>query len=332
MNLSRKWLNEFVQVDANDKDFAEAMTLSGSKVEITEDLGAEIQNVVVGRISSMERHPNSDHMWVCQLDVGESEPTQIVTGAWNIHAGDLVPVAKHHSLLPGGVKIEKGKLRGVLSNGMLCSVKELGLTVEHDFPYAAITAAALLNDYVPLDAAKPSIPADIAAGHKLFGKVVAAAVTSVETTAYGQYRCDLDTGDGVVNTQTSCRNIHAGDLVAYDTGRSSICTLADLHAQQAEFPHCITDGIFILNEDDCKPGDDIRPLLGADDHVVEFEITPNRPDCLSVIGLAREAAVTFGKELNLHTPEIRGCGESIAELVDIDIEDAELCPGIPHGW
>lgn len=326
MNLSRKWLNEFVQVDANDKDFAEAMTLSGSKVEITEDLGAEIQNVVVGRISSMERHPNSDHMWVCQLDVGESEPTQIVTGAWNIHAGDLVPVAKHHSLLPGGVKIEKGKLRGVLSNGMLCSVKELGLTVEHDFPYAAITAAALLNDYVPLDAAKPSIPADIAAGHKLFGKVVAAAVTSVETTAYGQYRCDLDTGDGVVNTQTSCRNIHAGDLVAYDTGRSSICTLADLHAQQAEFPHCITDGIFILNEDDCKPGDDIRPLLGADDHVVEFEITPNRPDCLSVIGLAREAAVTFGKELNLHTPEIRGCGESIAELVDIDIEDAELCP------
>ena len=326
MNLSRKWLNEFVQVDANDKDFAEAMTLSGSKVEITEDLGAEIQNVVVGRISSMERHPNSDHMWVCQLDTGEAEHTQIVTGAWNIHVGDLVPVAKHHSLLPGGVKIEKGKLRGVLSDGMLCSVKELGLTVEHDFPYAAITAAALLNDYVPLDAAKPSIPAGITAGHKMFGKVVAAAVQSVETTAYGQYRCDLDTGDGVASLTTTCRNLHASDLVAYDAGKGSICTLADLHAQQAEFPHCISDGIFILNEEDCKPGDDIRPVLGADDHVVEFEITPNRPDCLSVIGLAREAAVTFGRELKLHTPEIRGCGGNITELVDIDIEDANLCP------
>ena len=78
MNLSRKWLNEFVTVDANDKDFAEAMTLSGSKVEVTEDLGAEISNIVVGRVLSMERHPDSDHMWVCQLDVGKDEPIQIV--------------------------------------------------------------------------------------------------------------------------------------------------------------------------------------------------------------------------------------------------------------
>ena len=85
MLLSRKWLSEFVTVDANDKDFSEAMTLSGSKVEVTEDLGAEISNVVVGRITSMERHPDSDHMWVCQLDVGQAEPVQIVTGAWNIH-------------------------------------------------------------------------------------------------------------------------------------------------------------------------------------------------------------------------------------------------------
>ena len=95
MNLSRKWLNEFVTVDADDKEFAEAMTLSGSKVEVTEDLGAEICNVVVGRILSMERHPDSDHMWVCQLDVGKAEPVQIVTGAWNVHVGDLVPVALH---------------------------------------------------------------------------------------------------------------------------------------------------------------------------------------------------------------------------------------------
>ena len=123
MLLSRKWLSEFVTVDANDKDFSEAMTLSGSKVEVTADLGAEISNVVVGRITSMERHPDSDHMWVCQLDVGQAEPVQIVTGAWNIHTGDLVPVALHKSTLPGGKKIEKGKLRGILSNGMMCSLK-----------------------------------------------------------------------------------------------------------------------------------------------------------------------------------------------------------------
>ena len=97
MNLSRKWLNEFVQIDASDKTFAEAMTLSGSKVETTTDLGAEIKNVVVGRILSMERHPDSDHMWVCRLDVGQHEPVQIVTGAWNIHEGDLVPVALHNA-------------------------------------------------------------------------------------------------------------------------------------------------------------------------------------------------------------------------------------------
>ncbi len=224
MNLSKKWLNEFVDVaEINDKDFAEAMTLSGSKVEITEDLGVEIQNVVVGKVLEMARHENSDHMWICQVDVGEEAPIQIVTGAQNVQVGDLVPVAKHKSLLPGGVKIEKGKLRGVASNGMLCSLKELGLT---------------LNDY----------------------------------------------------------------------------------------PYAIEDGIWILEEPGVKPGDDIRPIIGADDHVVEFEITPNRPDCLSVIGLAREAAATFGKELKLHTPEIKGCGGDINELVKIDIADADLCP------
>lgn len=159
MKLSRKWLNEFVDLGSvGDREFAEAMTLSGSKVEVTEVLNDSLQNVVAGRIVSMERHPDSDHMWVCQIDVGEAEPIQIVTGAWNIHEGDLVPVAKHKSLLPGGVKIEKGKLRGVVSNGMLCSLKELGLTAEHDYPEAVITPAALLNDYKPLNPEKPSIP------------------------------------------------------------------------------------------------------------------------------------------------------------------------------
>ena len=168
MDLSRKWLSEFVTVDADDKTFAEAMTLSGSKVELTHDLGAEISNVVVGRIARMERHPDSDHMWICQLDVGAEEPVQIVTGAWNIHEGDLVPVALHKSTLPGGVKITKGKLRGVPSNGMLCSLKELALE-ERDFPYAAVVPAALLNDYKPQDPAKPSVPADINAGDKVVG-------------------------------------------------------------------------------------------------------------------------------------------------------------------
>ena len=326
MKLSRKWLNEFVDVrEVSDHDFAEAMTISGSKVEITEVLNDSLKNVVAGRILSMEKHPDSDHMWICQLDVGEGDPTQIVTGAWNIHVGDLVPVAKHKSLLPGGVKIEKGKLRGVVSNGMLCSLKELGLTAEHDYPDAVITPAALLNDYHPLDKEKPSIPADIQPGHKIFGSVAAARVTAVEGDGR-TYAVKLDTGSGEAETSTICSNLHTGDLVAYDTAKDHICTLEDLHADQKEFPHCIADGIWVLHEENVQPGDDMAVVIGADDHVVEFEITPNRPDCLSVIGLAREASATFGKELQLHTPEIKGCGDSIADHLDIEIEDGELCP------
>ena len=326
MILSRKWLNEFVDVsDISDREFDEAMTLSGSKVETVTALDESLKNVVVGKILSMEKHPDSDHMWICQIDVGQAEPTQIVTGAWNIHVGDLVPVAQHKSLLPNGTKIEKGKLRGVVSNGMLCSLKELNLTAEHDYPYAVITPAALLNDYKPLDPEKPSIPADIKAGDKVFGPVVCGKVLECETQSYGQYHTTLDIGDATASPDTACSNLHAGDLVAYNTKTDSICTLEDLHAEQKEFPHCIADGIFVLNED-VKPGDDMAKVIGADDHVVEFEITPNRPDCLSVIGLAREASATFGRPLKLHTPEVKGCDGSIAELVDIDIEDGDLCP------
>ena len=325
MILSRKWLNEFVDVsDISDREFDEAMTLSGSKVETVTALDESLKNVVVGKILSMEKHPDSDHMWICQIDVGQAEPTQIVTGAWNIHVGDLVPVAQHKSLLPNGTKIEKGKLRGVVSNGMLCSLKELSLTAEHDYPYAVITPAALLNDYKPLDPEKPSIPADIKAGDKVFGPVVCGKVLECETQSYGLYHTTLDIGGATVSPDTACSNIHVGDLVAYNTKTDSICTLEDLHAEQKEFPHCIADGIFVLNED-VKPGDDMAKVIGADDHVVEFEITPNRPDCLSVIGLAREASATFGRPLKLHTPEVKGCGGSIAELVDIDIEDGDLC-------
>ena len=329
MNLSRKWLNEFVKIDVSDREFAEAMTLSGSKVEGVTDLGAEISNVVVGRIQSMERHPDSDHMWVCQLDVGKDEPVQIVTGAWNIHVGDLVPVALHNSTLPGGKKITKGKLRGVMSNGMLCSLSELGLD-ERDFPYAVITAAALLNDYKPIDPEKPSIPADIQPGHKIFGPVVCAGVGAVTPAGEGRWACGLmwtEGGEPVGTTvETDCQNIHSMDLVAFNTKTRSICTLADLHAEQKEFPHCIPDGIFVLQED-CKPGDDIKPVTGLDDHVVEFEITPNRPDCLSVIGLVREVSATFDVPYNLHEPVVKGGGPGVLpELLDVETPASDLVP------
>ena len=328
MNLSRKWLNEFVDLsfdEYDDKRFAEAMTVSGSKVEVTENLSETIKNVKVGRILSIEKHPNSDHMLVTQIDIGEAEPVQICTGAWNVHCGDLVPAALHNSLLPGGVKITKGKLRGVESAGMLCSLKELDCDL-HDFPYAEIKPAAILGDYHPIDPAKPSIPADIKAGDKIFGSVVAAKVLDVQNKGYGLWQVALDLGDAAADPVTDCQNVHAGDLVAYDTKKNAILSLDDLRAKQEEFPHCISDGILILNED-CKPGDDMAVILGRDDHVVEFEITPNRPDCLCVIGLAREAAVTFGKELKLHEPVVEAkAGSNINDMAKIIVEDAALCP------
>ena len=326
MILSRNWLNEFVDLkDITDKEFNDEMTLSGSKVETIERPDENLKNVVVGKILEMKRHENSDHMWVCQIDVGQAEPVQIVTGAWNIHVGDYVPAALHGAHLPGGVKIEKGKLRGVESNGMLCSLKELGMTAEHDFPYAVITPAALLNDYHPIDPAKPSIPADIKPGDKVYGPVLCGRVEAVKSTDGGY---DVRVNDGTVTraAKTACSNLHEGDLVAYNTKSDTICTLEDLHAEQKEFPHCIADGIFVLQEEDAEPGLNMAHILGFDDSIVEFEITPNRPDCLSVIGLAREASATFKRPLKLHTPEPHGCGGSIADLVDIDIEDGDLCP------
>ena len=326
MILSRNWLNEFVDLkDITDKEFNDEMTLSGSKVETIERPDENLKNVVVGKILEMKRHENSDHMWVCQIDVGQAEPVQIVTGAWNIHVGDYVPAALHGAHLPGGVKIEKGKLRGVESNGMLCSLKELGMTAEHDFPYAVITPAALLNDYHPIDPAKPSIPADIKPGDKVYGPVLCGRVEAVESVD-GGYNVRVNDGTVTHAAKTVCSNLHEGDLVAYNTKSDAICTLEDLHAEQKEFPHCIADGIFVLQEEDAEPGLNMAHILGFDDSIVEFEITPNRPDCLSVIGLAREASATFKRPLKLHTPEPHGCGGSIADLVDIDIEDGDLCP------
>ena len=327
LKLSRKWLQEFVDLSGvGDREFADAMTLSGSKVEGTEVLNESLKNVVVGRVLSMERHPDSDHMWVCQTDVGQEKPVQIVTGAWNVHKGDFVPVALHKAVLPGGKTIERGKLRGVASEGMYCSLKELGLTAEHDYPEAVIKPAAILNDYHPIDPAKRSLPEELAPGMKIYGPVIVAKVSVLEKYAYGCWRSTLNVGGGEMEMDESrFQNLHIGDFVAWDTERHDICTLSDLRAEQREFPHCIDDGIWILPGEP-TPGDDIAALIGADDHVVEFEITPNRPDCLSVIGLAREAAATFHKPLIHHKPEIRGGGGNIAELLDIEIEDGNLCP------
>ena len=224
MKLNRKWLHEeFVDLShISDKEFVETMTIAGQKVETYERLDAEIKNVVVGKVLEIVRHENSDHMWVCQIDVAEEEPVQIVTGAQNVKVGDLVPVAKHNSWLPGGVHITKGKLRGVKSNGMLCGLEELGLT-KNDFPYA------------------------------------------------------------------------------------------------------IEDGIFII-EEDCKVGDDINTVIGNDDTLVDFEITNNRPDCYSIIGLAREAAAAFNKPMRHHEPVVKGSDAgSIYEHLDVEVPAEQLC-------
>ena len=222
MKLSREWLGEYTTIGAPDKEYCDAMTMSGSKVEGWEVTGSEISRVVVGRVISMERHTNSDHMWVCKIDVGGERELQIVTGAQNVNIGDLVPVALDGSTLPGGKEIRTGKLRGELSEGMLCSLGELGL-------------------------------------------------------------------------------------------------------EQRDFPYAIEDGIFIL-EEDCVPGDDIREVCGLNDSVVEFEITNNRPDCLSVRGLARESACTFHTPLTFADPTVTAGHGDIHEKLSVEIKDAELCP------
>ena len=224
MKLNRKWLHEeFVDLShVSDKEYVEKLTIFGQKVETYERMDAEIKNVVVGKVVSIVRHENSDHMWVCQVDVGKEEPVQIVTGAQNVREGDLVPAALHNSWLPGGIHITKGKLRGEVSNGMLCSLKELNLTLG-DFPYA------------------------------------------------------------------------------------------------------IEDGIWII-EEDCKPGDDINTVIGNDDTIVDFEITNNRPDCYSIIGLARESAAAFGMPMKHHDPVVHGSNAGdMYDMLDVDVPATNLC-------
>lgn len=132
MRVPYRWIKEYCDIDASPLTFAHRITMTGTKCEGFENPADKIRNVVVGKVVSIERHPDSDHLWICRIDIG-GETVQIVTGAQNVKAGDTVPAALHGSLLPNGAHIKRGKLRGVDSNGMLCSLGELGLTTG-DFP------------------------------------------------------------------------------------------------------------------------------------------------------------------------------------------------------
>lgn len=145
MQVSLNWIKDYVDINVDTRTYTEAMTMSGTKVESYETLGEDIKNVVVGKILSVEKHPDSDHLVICQLDVGEEKNLQIVTGAQNVKAGDLVPVCKNGAILPGDKVIKTGKLRGVVSEGMLCSLGELGLD-KHDFPYAIEDGIFILEE------------------------------------------------------------------------------------------------------------------------------------------------------------------------------------------
>ena len=226
MKLPLSWLSDYTDMTGiTPKEYDAKLTMSGSKVEEVYYLGAEIENVVTGKILSVVDHPDSDHLKICQLDLGEGEPVQIVTGAPNVtpdSVGEICPVAKHKSTLPGGVKITKGKLRGVPSNGMMCSFQELGLS----------------HGCVP-------------------------------------YACE----NGILF-------LPAGTPV----------------------------------------GEDIKKVLGLDDWVSDFEITSNRPDCLSVIGLARETAATFDRPFSVKTPAVKGIGDDINKYMSVEVKDTDLCP------
>ena len=303
MKLPLSWLSDYTDISGvTPKEYDARMTMSGSKVEEVCYLGEEIENVVVGRINEMVRHPNSDHMWICQIDVGD-EVTQICTGAWNIHVGDLIPVAKHKSTLPGGIKITKGKLRGEVSNGMLCSLKELQLDV-HNAPYAVIKPAAILNDYACLKDQKPSLPEDLTAGYKIYGKTLCAKVLSVKTTGYSQYDLTVDFGAGETALSTDCsRTSTRATSSPWTRRRMTVCTPDDLHAPARGVPRTASRTASSMLERGLQAGR--RHPQGAwawTSGWRTFEITSNRPDCLSVIGLARETAATFDRPFHVGRP------------------------------
>ena len=231
MDLSMKWLNDYVKADMPIKEFCDGMTMSGSKVETWTKQGADITNVVVGKCVAMEKHPDADTLWVCQIDVGKDAPVQIVTSAQNVFVGAFVPAALSNATCYNHkdmsyMKIKKGKLRGVPSEGMMCSYEELNL-------------------------------------------------------------------------------------------------------DQSDVPYSSNEGILILNEDPdfdkMFVGEDIHDALGFNDTTVEFEITNNRPDCLSVLGLAKEASATFNLPLNVREPQFKGVDGSASDYISVDVQNTKLC-------
>lgn len=222
MKVPMQWIKEYADIPMSAADYQNKMIMIGDGVEGYEETGAEVDHVVVGRVLTCEAHPDSDHLHVTTVDVGGDAPLQIVCGAPNCRAGILTPVALVGAHLPGGVKIKKGKLRGVMSEGMLCSSEELGVPVEL---YPSIGAAGILEF-------------------------------------------------------------------------------------QEEHP----------------VGSDVKPILGIDDTVMDFEVLANRPDCLSVWGIARETAVACGT--TFHKPEITvtEAGGDVHDYVQVDVEATDLCP------
>ena len=231
MNTSLSWIKAYVPgLDVTAQEYTDAMTLSGTKVEGYEELDADLDKIIIGQIDKIESHPDADKLIICQVNVGQ-ESVQIVTGANNIHEGDKIPVvlaggrvAGGHdgSKTPGGIKIKKGKLRGVESFGMMCSIEELGSTKEM-------------------------------------------------------------------------------------------------------YPESPDEGIYIFPED-AKVGASAVEALGLNDTVFEYEITSNRVDCYSVIGIAREAAATFHKEFVPPVVTETGNDENVNDYVKVSVENTDLCP------
>ena len=221
MNLPMSWLNDYMDIDVEPKVYADRLTMTGSKVEGWESAGDEIENVVAGKVLTCVPHPDSDHLSVCTVDAGTGEELQIVCGAPNVKAGIIVPTALNGAKLPGGFKIKKTKMRGVESNGMLCSHDELGITED----------------------------------------------TLGYTPEYG---------------------------------------------------------ILIL-PDDTPVGKDIKDIFGLNETVVEFEITSNRPDCFSIIGLARETAASFDKKFTIPEIKFTENDENIADTLSVEVLDKDKC-------
>lgn len=222
MQVSIKWLKDYVEIDEPAEKIADRLTMAGVPVERIVRADEGLEKVITGRIETITPHPDSDHLLVCQLNMGSAELTQIVTGASNVREGHIVPVATVGAVLPDGKKISKGKLRGIPSNGMMCSAGELAIDTE-----------------------------------------------------------------GLPDEQVN--------------------------------------GIYILPPD-TPVGVPAAQVLGLDDVILEFELTANRADCFSVIGIAREVAALTGKSLRMPTIEVKEtAGVRAADLVSIHIDDKELC-------